>query len=136
MLGILVYLYCCMHCVCHINTVLNDDVLSIFYVCPLFSKEDRTLFNGEEQKIFWPKFGHPNFLFVIFTLLDVRYCCKLSLYAISRKPNDSNSRKCRKFFFKNVASSVTRYHGQLSPCIISDKTDDAILRKLIDEWTN
>ena len=34
------------------------------------------------------------------------------------------------FFFKNLASSVTRYHGQLSSCIISEKTKDPILRKL------
>ena len=25
------------------------------------------------------------------------------------------------FFFKNLASSVARYHGQLSPCTISEK---------------
>ena len=28
------------------------------------------------------------------------------------------------FFFKNLASSVTRYHGQLSSCTISEKTND------------
>ena len=39
-------------------------------------------------------------------------------------------------FFKNLASTVTRYHGQLSPCTIPDKTDDAVLRKLGDGWTN
>ena len=33
------------------------------------------------------------------------------------------------FFFKNLASSVTRYHGQLSSCKISEKTNDPILRK-------
>ena len=33
------------------------------------------------------------------------------------------------FFFKNLASSVTRYHGQLSSSTISEKTNDAILRK-------
>ena len=26
-----------------------------------------------------------------------------------------------KFFFKNLASSVTRYHGQLSSCTMSEK---------------
>ena len=34
------------------------------------------------------------------------------------------------FFFKNLASSVTKYHGQLSSCTISEKTNDPILRKL------
>ena len=37
---------------------------------------------------------------------------------------------CQVFFFKNLASSVTRYHGQLSSCTISEKTNDPILRKL------
>ena len=40
------------------------------------------------------------------------------------------------FFFKNLPSPVTRYHGQLSPCIISEKTNDPILRKLSDGWTD
>ena len=35
------------------------------------------------------------------------------------------------FFFKKV----TRYHGQLSSCIISEKTDDPILRKICDRQT-
>ena len=33
-------------------------------------------------------------------------------------------------FFRNLASSVTRYHGQLSSCTISEKNNDPILRKL------
>ena len=41
-----------------------------------------------------------------------------------------------KFFFKNLASSVTRYHGQLSSCTISEKTNDPILRKLSDGRTD
>ena len=36
----------------------------------------------------------------------------------------------QKFFLKNLASSVTRYHGQLSFCTIPEKTNDPILRKL------
>ena len=32
----------------------------------------------------------------------------------------------RQFFFKNLGSPVTRYHGQLSSCII-EKTNDTIL---------
>ena len=50
-------------------------------------------------------------------------------------PLDPNSN--RDFFSpKNLASSVTRYHGQLSSCTISDP----ILRKLsdgqMDSWTD
>ena len=36
------------------------------------------------------------------------------------------------FFFKNLASSVTRYHGQLSSCTILGKINDPILRKHSD----
>ena len=36
------------------------------------------------------------------------------------------------FFSKNLALSVTRYHGQLSSCTTSQKTNDPILRKLSD----
>ena len=37
-----------------------------------------------------------------------------------------------KFFFKNLALSVTRYHGQLSSCTISEKTNGPVFRKLSD----
>ena len=40
------------------------------------------------------------------------------------------------FFFKNLAPSVTRYHGQLLSCTISEKNYDPILRKLNDGWTD
>ena len=33
------------------------------------------------------------------------------------------------FSFKNLAPSVTRNHGQLLSCTISEKTDDSILKK-------
>ena len=41
----------------------------------------------------------------------------------------------QEFFFKNLVSSVTRYHDQLSSCTISEKTNDPILKKLSDERT-
>ena len=41
-----------------------------------------------------------------------------------------------KFFFKNLALSVARYHSQLSSCTISGKTNDPILRKPSDGRTN
>ena len=92
----------------------------------------------------------PNFFSWVLPILDVRYCCKLSLNATSRKRYDPNSRKWRKtsfwawfrsigpkfrlpnFFLKNLTSSITRYHGQLSSCTISEKTNDSILRKFSD----
>ena len=33
------------------------------------------------------------------------------------------------FYFKNLALSVTRYHGQLSSCTTTEKTNDRILIK-------
>ena len=39
---------------------------------------------------------------------------------------------CHNFFFKYLALPVTRYHGQLISCTISEKTKDQILRKLSD----
>ena len=40
------------------------------------------------------------------------------------------------FFFKNLTPSVTRFHGQLSSCTISEKINDLILRKFIDGRTD
>ena len=37
---------------------------------------------------------------------------------------------------KNLAPSVTRYHGHLSSCTISEKTNYPILRKLSDGRTD
>ena len=43
----------------------------------------------------------------------------------------------RRFFFKkNLASSPTRYHGQLSSCTVSEKSNDSFLRKLSDGRTD
>ena len=40
-----------------------------------------------------------------------------------------------RIYFKNLALSITRYHGQLSSCKTSEKTNDPILRKLSDART-
>ena len=37
---------------------------------------------------------------------------------------------------KNLTLSVTRYHGQLSSCTISEKTNDPIFRKFSDGRTD
>ena len=50
-------------------------------------------------------------------------------------PLDLNSGR-ENSFFKNLASSVTRYHGQLSSCTISEKTNYPILRKLSEGQTD
>ena len=95
----------------------------------------------------WP----PQFFLQVLPLLVVRYCSKLSSYAISRKTNEPNWRKWQKklvlgiilvylaqifFFFKNLAPSVTKYHGHLSSCTISEKSNDPILRKLREGRTD
>ena len=103
----------------------------------------------------------PNFFaWILLPLLDARNCGKLSLCAILRKTNEPNFRKWQKknkfwtwfwpiwpkfglpfylfifFFFKNLAPSFTRCHGQLSSCTISEKTNDPILGKLSDGQTD
>ena len=111
----------------------------------------------KSQVQFWPawlKFGPPKIFSWVLPLLDVRNCRKLSLYAISRKKYDPKSRKLWKtsswawfrhigpklgppnILFKNLSSSVTRYHGKLSSCRISEKTNDSILIKLSDRRTD
>ena len=103
---------------------------------------------GHDFGPFGPKFDpQKNFLWFL-PLLDIIYCYKLSLYVMSRKTNEQNLRKAKMpkkpsfwpyfgpkwgrqifFFFKNLTSLVTRYHGQLSSCAISEKTNP-ILTKL------
>ena len=97
----------------------------------------------------WPIFGPSNIFLWFLLLLDIRHCYKQSLHAISKKTNDPKQRKWRKtsfwswfrpvgpkfvppnfFFLKNLALSVTRYHGQLSLCTISEKTNNPVLKKL------
>ena len=94
----------------------------------------------------------PNFFSWVLPVRDTMHFRKLSWYAISRKMHGPNSRKRRKtfwtwfrsfwpefwlpffsFFFKNLASSGTRYHGQLSSFKISEKTYYPILRNLVTD---
>ena len=110
------------------------------------------------KKLFWGQIlahlAHiwsPNLFSWAVLLLDIRHCHKLLFHAISRKTCDPNSVKWLKtllwvwfrpvglkygppiFFFKNLASLVTKYHdqhGQLSSCSLSEKTNNPILRKL------
>ena len=95
-----------------------------------------------------PNLGPPIFFLWVSPLLVVRHCSKLSLHAISRETNESKNlvsgpslvhlpQIWAAIFFKNLASSVTRYHGQLSSCTISKKTKDPIWENLVtDRWTD
>ena len=89
----------------------------------------------------------------VLPLLDVRNCYKLLLlsYVISRKDYHLNTRKCWKtsfwalfrpvgpkfgslyFFKKTLPHSVTGYHGQLSSCTISGKTNDPTWENLLTD---
>ena len=40
------------------------------------------------------------------------------------------------FSFKNLSSSVTRYYGLLSSCTISEKSNDAIMKKFSEGRTD
>ena len=40
------------------------------------------------------------------------------------------------FFFKNLALSVTKYHGHVSSCTTSEKNNDPIFKKLSDRQTD
>ena len=48
----------------------------------------------------------PKFFSWFLSVLDVRHCCKLSLYAISRKTNDPKLRKWRKTHFEHDLGSL------------------------------
>ena len=123
--------------------------------------KSQTSENGEKPNFglqfgsFGTKFWFSKISTWLWPTLDVRHCCNLQLYAISRKTNNSNSRKWRKtsfwtwfrpvrpkfglrnIFFKNRASSITRYHGQLSSCTISEKINYSILKKVsVDTQTD
>ena len=89
----------------------------------------------------------PKFLLWILTVLDVRHCCKLSFYAISRKTNEPNLRKqqktqfCRdfvlyqpkfgpqKYFLQVLPLLDVKHYCQLSLYTISRKTNEPNLRK-------
>ena len=87
----------------------------------------------------------PKFFSWILPHLDIRNCCKLSLYTIFfKKNNEPNLRKWQKtslglFFFFFPSKIWLRQslgnHGQLS-CTILDKINDPILSKLSNGQTD
>ena len=120
------------------------DIVSSYHCMQLQEKLMNQTWENDEK----PSFG-PKIVYRILPLLHVRQCCKLSLYAISRKTKRTAKNLvlglilahlaqtwATNFFFKNLTPSVTRYHGQLSSCTISEKTNDPILRKLSDGRTD
>ena len=60
---------------------------------------NQTWVNGKKANFgpdfgpFWPIFGPRNFFWEVLPLPDVKNSCKISLYVISRKTNESNSKK-------------------------------------------
>ena len=105
-----------------------------FIVCN-FKQTNKLNLKKQQKTQFWAQIWYSNFLSQILTPLEVRHRCKLSFDVNSRKTNEPNLRKQQKrqfqtqfffffgsanflfiylFFLKNLASSVIRYHGQLS----------------------
>ena len=76
------------------------------YHCMQFLKKlmNQTQDNGKKLALglisaYLPKFAPQSFCLWILPLLDVTHCCKLSLYAISKKINEPNLRKWQKTQF-------------------------------------
>ena len=56
----------------------------------------------------------PKISLVGLPLVDVIHCCILSLYGISREINEILTHLAQILFYKNLALSFIRYHGQIS----------------------
>ena len=103
----------------------------------------------------FPELGPLKLFLCVLHLLDVKHYCKLSLYAISRKTKDSNSRKwpktwfwgsalgpwaqiwaanffLKKIWFSQSLDTMVSYH--YVQC--QEKASDPILRKISDGWTD
>ena len=86
------------------------------YHCMQFQGKliNQTWENGKNKTNFGPDFGlfgpnlGPKIFFKGFTILDVRYYCKLSLNAISRKTDDPNSRKWEKLLLGLIQAPWTQ----------------------------
>ena len=94
------------------------------------------------QKFFFVGLSLLSMLVIVASCHCIQFQGKLMIL-IQTQENDEKSHfgpgpkfgSQKNFFFKNLASSVTRYNGQISSCTISDKTNDPILRKLRDGRT-
>ena len=85
-------------------TLLQAIIVSNFKEnkCAKLEKMAKNLVPGRFWHL-WPKFGPQKILYGFFwwvlPLLDVIHCCKLSLYAMTRKTNEPNLRKWQKTLF-------------------------------------
>ena len=102
---------------------------------PLGTNLGKNQFSGP----LWPamtKIPPPKKISWVLLLLDVRHCRKLSLYGKRMIQNEENGKKphfgprlgslgpnsgCRFLLLKKLPWPITRYHGQLSSCKISEK---------------
>ena len=103
---------------------------------------------------FGPNLGAPKFCSCVLALLGLRHVANYHRVQFQGKlmiQTQKNGKKNSfwtwfspvrpkfgqpKFFLKNLALPVTKYHGQLSSCTILEKTNDPILKKFCDGQTN
>ena len=99
-----------------------------------------------------PEFGTKKFFSQILPLLYVRHCCKLSLFAISKKSNEPNLRKLektqlwdqlwplwpkfgiKKIFFKDFTSTACQTLLQAIIVCNFKETNEPNLRKWSQAW--
>ena len=107
--------------------------------------------NGKKKNKFWyPKLFCDFYLYQKLDIVASYHCMKFQgkLMIQTKKKKDKNPIlglvqaywtqiwPTIFFFFFKQGWSVTTYHGQLSLCTISKKTNDPFLGKLIDRQTN
>ena len=108
--------------------------------------------NGKKKNKFWyPKLFCDFYLYQKLDIVASYHCMKFQgkLMIQTKKKKDKNPilglvqaywtqiwPTIFFFFFLKQGWSVTTYHGQLSLCTISKKTNDPFLGKLIDRQTN
>ena len=107
--------------------------------------------NGKKKNKFWyPKLFCDFYLYQKLDIVASYHCMKFQgkLMIQTKKKKDKNPIlglvqaywtqiwPTIFFFFLKQGWSVTTYHGQLSLCTISKKTNDPFLGKLIDRQTN
>ena len=89
------------------------DIVASYHCMQFQGKLTNQTWENGKKPSFWPDFGP----------FDPNLGCQIFFFFFF-------------FFFRNLAWSVTRYHVQLSPCTISEKTNTPILRKLSDGRTD
>ena len=95
---------------------------------------------GKKNPIFGPKFAPFPIILWMLPPLDVRHCCKLSLYSTSRKTNDSNSRKWQKntfwAWFRPIGAKFRMSFFSLKN-LTSQSLDIVVsYQQLIQSWEN